>query len=311
MRPPELIVAADWSANAPGRRLARGYHVASGRYVVCPPEPVGEPRTLVKRLLASLPPTATLLVGFDFPIGLPKDYATLAGVTSFREALGLFGRGRWKSFFEVTDRPSRFQPFGPKSNRKGGLRREQLAAALGLEGTKQLYRLCDGDTKARPRAEALFFTRFAKQVGRAAISGWQDVLAPDIGGLRVWPFDGGLDVLIARPGVVVSEIYPAEALRHLCVSLSRNAGPGKKRRSSRRELWLQVAQPLRAEAIELTSAAREHLESGCASSDDFDAVIGLLSMVLVVQGRRSSGVPDEAAVRSVEGWILGQDLTSY
>lgn len=306
MRPPELIVAAEWSANPPGRRMARAYHVDGERYVVCPPEPVGEPLTLIERLLASLPPRATVLIGFDFPIGLPRDYAAAARLTSFREALGLFGRGRWRGFYGVTDRPSLLQPFGPDSNRKHGLNRDQLAAALGLADRTGLYRLCDGGTDDRPPAEALFFTRFPKQVGRAAISGWRDVLAPRVEDIRLWPFDGDLVELLDKAGAVVAEIYPAEALGHLSIKLDRKANGGKEARDARSTAGRRLVGSHLPPSVDLTSAAREDLQGGCKSSDDFDAVVGLLSMTLVVQGRRAAAVPAAPAVRTVEGWILGQ-----
>ena len=40
--------------------------------------------------------------------------------------------------------------------------------------------------------------------------------------------------------------------------------------------------------------------------DRFDSVVALFSTLDVVLGHRSEGTPDDADVRSVEGWILGQ-----
>ncbi|HCD85061.1 MAG TPA: DUF429 domain-containing protein, partial [Agrobacterium sp.] len=37
----------------------------------------------------------------------------------------------------------------------------------------------------------------------------------------------------------------------------------------------------------------------------FDAVVGLLGMLDVVDGRRDEGSPDIEAVQQWEGWILG------
>ncbi|MGW8251659.1 MAG: DUF429 domain-containing protein, partial [Anaerolineales bacterium] len=35
----------------------------------------------------------SVLVGFDFPIGLPDEYARLSGITHFMDALQNFGTG--------------------------------------------------------------------------------------------------------------------------------------------------------------------------------------------------------------------------
>ena len=51
------------------------------------------------------------------------------------------------------------------------------------------------------------------QVGKAAIIGWRDVLAPallDGGPVSLWPFDGALPSLLVPGNVVIAETYPAE-----------------------------------------------------------------------------------------------------
>src|SRR6185295_9642621 len=111
----------------------------------------------------------SLLLGLDFPIGLPSAYARNAGINTFREGLALFGTpGAWEQFFVVSDQPDPHRPFGPKSNVKGGLGKRDLAVLIGLRDDSELYRRCDQRTATRQRAESLFFTRFARQVGRSA-----------------------------------------------------------------------------------------------------------------------------------------------
>ena len=39
----------------------------------------------------------------------------------------------------------------------------------------------------------------------------------------------------------------------------------------------------------------------------FDAFAGLCGMIEVIDGRRSEGVPEDEAIRTWEGWILGQE----
>lgn len=40
--------------------------------------------------------------------------------------------------------------------------------------------------------------------------------------------------------------------------------------------------------------------------DRFDAVVGLLGMIDVVERRRTEGAPEEDDITTWEGWILGQ-----
>ena len=42
----------------------------------------------------------------------------------------------------------------------------------------------------------------------------------------------------------------------------------------------------------------------------FDATIGLLGMLEVLMNRRKSGEPNDATVKKLEGWILGQEWGS-
>ena len=58
--------------------------------------------------------------------------------------------------------------------------------------------------------------------------------------------------------------------------------------------------------VVFSDGARDCIEDGFREEDDFDAMVGLLSMLLVMTGKRANAVPDEQAVRNVEGWILGQ-----
>ncbi|MCD2184467.1 hypothetical protein [Rhizobium sp. GN54] len=55
----------------------------------------------------------------------------------------------------------------------------------------------------------------------------------------------------------------------------------------------------------LLSAINDGFGSDKAGEDRFDAVIGLLGMLDVVDGRRGKGIPAIDAVRKWEGWILG------
>ena len=148
---PDLVVAADWSTVETKRWMVRGERVRDG-YVVHPPEPVGDHKSLVARLQRTLPNDHRLLIGFDFPIGLPVEYAQKASVESF---LGPFsGRwpdaGEWERFYQISDLPSLRQPFFPLPKQQSGSFRAQLAVALGF----LISRLCDDAASARPTTEA-------------------------------------------------------------------------------------------------------------------------------------------------------------
>jgi hypothetical protein len=110
-----------------------------------------------------------VLVGFDFPIGLPARYAAAAGVESFRALLPDLGLGRWARFYDVADRASEIsveRPFYP--HRPGGASQAHLASALGVGHLDELLRLCERRTPTRRKACCLFWTLGGNQVGKGA-----------------------------------------------------------------------------------------------------------------------------------------------
>ena len=42
--------------------------------------------------------------------------------------------------------------------------------------------------------------------------------------------------------------------------------------------------------------------------DAFDAVVGLFGMLMVCLGQRATGIPNDSAIREIEGWILGREV---
>ena len=305
-RLPHIVAAADWSTHPRKRRLAVA-RLEGARYTV---EATGAVEDgLIERLGRMAGPAGTALVGFDFPIGLPFSYARRQGLTTFRLALPLFGcPGDWQSFYEVSDSPASRRPFFPRTCRVGTGARQRHAEALGESEFASLLRRCDRRTARRQAAGALFFTLGPRQVGRAAIHGWRHVLAPSLDQIRLWPFDGELADLVAEPGLVVAEIYPAEAYTHLGITFGFGKGKGKTDRSARRtaaRAWIARSAEM---PIKFSTKLRCQMAEGCESDDDFDAVAGLLSMLLVVTGSVSATAPTTAEVRTIEGWILGQPV---
>jgi hypothetical protein len=305
---PRIVVAADWSIDEKKRWMVRAECDDSQQYVVYPPEPVGDRMSLITRLRGQVLEGESVLIGFDFPIGLPVSYARSTGITLFRTALGQFGSGKWHNFYTISDAPSQLQPFSPLPTQRPGNYREQLAKALGFQDLFALRRRCDKKTATRRAAECLFYTLGGAQVGAGTIVGWRDVIQPALVSIRLWPFDGDLPSLLAKPGVTIVEIYPAEAYSHLGIRIGIGTSRTKTSRKDRKEATQQLLGDLNAGPIRLCRAAKSWIEWGFLSEDDFDAMVGLLSMLRIVTGQRSSNIPDCDEVRLIEGWILGQEF---
>ena len=306
---PALVAHADWSTGPEKRWLAAAVRQGDGRYRLAPTTRIGP----LEDFWRSLEETGErALLGFDFPLGLPRAYAGCSGIDDFVEVLPRFGEGRWRRFYDVASRPAEIgleRPFYPA--RPGGCRRQELLDGLGLAEWSDLLRRCDRRSAARNAACALFWTLGGSQVGKAAIAGWRDLLAPALrAGLDValWPFQGPLDGLLARHRYVVAETYPAEVYGHLDLALRRHGG--KRSQAARRANAGRLLAQLQRLAVAAEPAARAEIAdgfgAGASGEDRFDAVVGLLGMLNIVLGGRPSGEPDDPLVRRIEGWILGQ-----
>jgi len=136
-----------------------------------------------------------VLIGLDYPIGLPYTYAQLTGISNFCSALSVFGKDEWRRFYDVAesaDQISLLRPFYPY--RPGGTRRQFLLNKLGIGSIDELLRRCEKAPPLQRPAASLFWTLGAQQVGKAAINGWQNVLAPGLKDpnldLAIWLFSG-------------------------------------------------------------------------------------------------------------------------
>lgn len=268
------VAAADWSLHPRKRWVC----VAEG-VVVSAPQQVTDAASL---LVGDGP----AVVGFDFPIGLPEAYCRGAGITDFPSVLAR----EWRA----SNEPSLAQPFYPHA--PGGRSKRVLEQALELE-SRQWLRECDRLTGAG----ALFWTLGPKQVGKAAITGWREVLRQRPDGWKLWPFDE-VDVQRDR---WVAEIYPALAYRLMHLP----ANFGKRKQDARRA---QAAKMLAfAEGLELrlsdqlTASVLDGFGASAAGEDPFDAFTGLLGMVDSLRRVPFPHAPPQDAVRRREGWILG------
>ena len=196
------------------------------------------------------------------------------------------------------------RPFYPA--RPGGTRRADLSAGLGLS-LAQLRRRCDGRD-----AETLFWTLGGKQVGKAALHGWQMLRQARAGqpDIALWPFEGSLPELLAGPArFVCAETYPREFYRYF------DAVPpvrwSKRRRADRLARVPALFDWARRLGVRWDRGVRGRVAAGCsdgpAGEDEFDAISGVLGMIAVVTGEIPPGVPaGDPVVAATEGWILGR-----
>lgn len=309
---PTLVAHADWSTDQSKRWIAVGRLVGHS-YAVAVPESVGPLNSLLARLSARAAPGA-VLVGFDFPIGLPVDYAKRAGISSFLSALQDFGTGRWARFYDVASRPEEIsltRPFYP--SRPGGTLQAHLANGLGVERLPSLLRTCERGDGGRGDASVLFWTLGGKQVGRAAISGWRQVIAPALHNpaekTAIWPFHGRLGTLLENSRIVLAETYPAEACRHIGLN-PPGRGWSKRRQADRQNLsdklfsWAERRCVVLSDG--LAAAIREGFGPEASGEDRFDAFVGIASMIEISLGHRPDGAPNVDYILTYEGWILGQ-----
>jgi len=253
------------------------------------------------------------MAGFDFPIGVPRAYAERAGFARFPEMLLCLGTGLWADFYKPAARPDEIslnRPFYPRA--PGGTNKKQLLDGLGMRSAEDLLRLCDQPTSTRGNACEIFWTLGANQVGRAAIHGWSELLAPAVrnGSISIWPFDGELATLLASAGIIVLEAYPAETYGHLGLSRSFGKRTCEGRRSQARAIlfWCErngvVLQP------NMVADVEHGFGDAKTGEDTFDTFIGLLGMIEAVCDPARCVAPQDPAVRNIEGWTLGTDPAS-
>jgi hypothetical protein len=320
---PALVAHADWGSATQKRALASARLSDNARYQISTPRLVEEPERLLANLVAEAGPQGSVLVGFDFPIGLPLHYANLVGVQDFPEFLKGLGQGEWKAFYQVAASPEEInfhRPFYPR--RAGASKQYHLLQALQATNMDELRRLCEraGLDKAGVKYRAacpLFWTLGGQQVGKAAILGWSQVIGPALRDPSVapvlWPFHGELEELIQSSRTVIVETYPAEYYHHLDVRFSNHRTgekSGKRVQSERVANAGRLLEWTEDNPVDLTPALKTMLLDGFGSSpngdDQFDSVVGLFGMLNILFGNHPCRQPADEHIRKVEGWIFGK-----
>ncbi len=299
------LLHADWSLSPSKRWYAKALCI-DGQWQVSDPVRIQDARRWCHDVLMS-PAYGTTLAGFDFPIGVPAQWATQVGVTHFRDWLAVLDMPRWQRFFDTADTPEDItltRPFYPQHARKG-MQQSDLTRALNVDDFDALRRGCERDMPGRKPCP-LFWTLGANQVGKAAQAGWRDVILPALGeGAALWPFDGEPAELAQTHHCILCETWPTLAAGLLGVGFS--ARQSKRRQADRLDACRHLLES--DLPIAWCAQARASLMSGFGEradgEDAFDAMLGLVMMIAVVEGRLpiSSALSHEE--RQLEGWILG------
>jgi hypothetical protein len=304
----QRIVHADWSRDHRKRWSAEATKRDSV-WSVAAPRRVGDLAEFRADLAGGLRP---VIAGFDFPIGVPSFFGKATSQKGFLALFDQLGCGDWARFYDVCDYPEEVsiaRPFYPRVASTTA-RQVHLLDRLSVDAIDQLRRASERATDARRAACSLFWTLGGNQVGKAAISGWQEVIAPARrAGASLWPFDGNLASL-GKPGaVVLAETYPAEAYGHVGVHFA--AGGSKRRQNDRRAATFNLLARCVDLSIVLSEELKATIEDGFgprkSGEDPFDAVMGLLGMIEVVEGRRPEAPADIPNLRW-EGWIFGRGI---
>jgi hypothetical protein len=307
-----IVAHADWSGATTGawrKRWLAWAEGGPGSWRVHAPRQVRDPVAAVGDLKARAG-TGAVLLGVDFPIGLPIAYArtALARFPDFRTFL-------CRHEAELPDfhlpcatldevRPDR--PFFPLRSVRGEWKARFLER-LQLD-PDSLLRRCDRRGPTVAAACGVFWTLGPNQVGKAALAGWRELLLPFLqpgSDAAIWPFDGSLPELLACRRLVFAETYPAEAYGRLGFTMDGRKGDGACRR--------RQADPMRRWALlhgaGLDDELAAMIDAGfdmAGGDDPFDAVAGLLGMLPVAAGQHPAGAPDCSEVRTWEGWMLGR-----
>jgi hypothetical protein len=300
----DRLIHFDWSISPRKRWGAEAVRTQNGWAISAPERAAPDLLDRAFRISEG----ARVLAAFDFPIGVPRVFGEATGLKGFRTLLDVLGSPPWDKFYDVCRAPeevSLHRPFYPQTAKKG-VRRATLVEGLGVASFDALYRQCERAGDGGRDACALFWTLGGNQVGRAALSGWREIIAPALRrGARLWPFDGPLDELSQTPGLVIAESYPALAYR--LVGAGFAPGESKRRQADRATKaeaitrWAAGSGVALAERLKV--ALRDGFGRGSDGEDAFDALAGLCKMIEVVDGRCEAGDTLDAVW---EGWILGR-----
>lgn len=309
---PDQAAHADWGT-APAKRAVASAELHDGVFQAHAPSIFGNSGRLLEDMGLHRRRGRTLL-GFDFPIGLPRAYAEQAGTDGYITWLRSLPDDT--TLFDVAAdiadvSPER--PFFPVNItvKSPGIK-SKFRAALGLSAEDALRR-CDRGHCTRNAASEMFWCLGANGVGKATIAGWRNTLRPALRdpkqGFSVWPFDGRLQDLLTASDAVLVETYPADVYLQLGLAIGR-IGASKTRQEDRRADAQRLLGWCAEHAVlpdeQLTEQVLDGFGPSPSGEDPFDAVVGLFGMIDTLHRAVEPELPDDPAIRSVEGWMFGQ-----
>ena len=298
---PNRVAHADWSINRRKRWLAEA-HLADGVYHL----EAARPLQYADYVLDG----GDLLLGVDFPLGLPLAYAKAIGVNSFRAFIESVRRGERSPFFEVADSAENIsldRPFYPQ--RPGSTKQQHLLDGLGFAHKSDLYRWCDRETDKRRAGANIFWTMGANQIGKGMLAGWRELVLPNWTQVALWPFDGSLGEMSfgrnSKP--IIAEAYPGEFYHHFGMFARRGS---KRAQVVRQREGAQLLRWAAGQRVVISAELHTQIASGFGpkpdGEDPFDAVVGLFGMLNVVLGNQPTMPNLPGFVRDIEGWVFGQ-----
>ena len=312
---PDLVAHADWGT-APAKRAVASAHLQDGCFRARAPSIFGNSGRLLDDMGLHGRRGRTLL-GFDFPIGLPRTYAEQAGVDRYVSWLRSLPDDT--TLFDVAADiadVSAARPFFPQNItvKSPGIK-AKFRDALGLSA-EDVLRRCDRKHCTRNAASEMFWCLGASGVGKATLAGWRDTLRPALRDpnrrFSVWPFDGQLADLLAASDAVLVETYPADGYVQLGLSIG-HPGASKTRQEDRRADARRLLEWCAEHAVLPDEPLTEQILDGFGPSpsgeDPFDAVVGLFGMIDTLHRAVEPELPDDPAIRSVEGWMFGQHVS--
>ncbi len=308
---PSIVLHADWGKEREKRKQAKATLGSDGQYLLGAAGPVSSPTEVLSELSKTIRTKGSALAGFDFAIGLPREYAKRAKVKSFLHVLPDLGKEKWKDFFSPSRRPEDIaltRPFYPDA--PGNSCQEHLTTALGVDCMNDLLRVCERRTDSRRAGQSIFWLVGGNQVGKGTISGWKEMLQPSLTtpgkAVKLWPFEGTLPQLLLPGKVVVVETYPAEFYAHFKFTVRKREQASRKAASKELVKWAEKSK------VKISSELLAQLDDGFGPTkngeDSFDAVVGLCGMLNILLGHRVLFEPKDLAESvnvDVEGWMFG------
>ncbi|MDG4718883.1 MULTISPECIES: methyltransferase type 12 [Thalassospira] len=307
--PVNHIWHADWSISVKARWVAKSRRKAGG-WQIHAIEPVGMLNQF-RQSLADHGRNKSIWLGLDMPIGFAGYWYDGANIQNFKSLLkNIFSRDMedFPYVCETPDQITYHRPFYPKSSgTKGSVKRDHLVKALGLSSFDELHRRCERATDDRAAACPSFWTLGANQVGKGMLHGLEHLIIPGArDGFNIWPFDGDLAACCQHPGVTLMETYPGEVYGWLGISELT-----KSNQQSRANAVASLINYAARNSVEISPAVIADIQSGFGpeqgKDDAFDALVGVLGLIQIADGKRPEHLPDDRVIREREGWIIGMD----